>query len=260
LDGEVTIVDASIAELRAIHDRLAGLVAGLTPDQLTAQSGAEDWPLDGVLSHLGSGAEMGRYLLLGAIGAEIDPPSNQEVWDRWNALPPAERASAFVESDEALVTAYEGLTPEQRETTEVDLGFMPQPVSLATTVGMRLNEAALHGWDIEVGLDPSAALREESAVLQAEHFSSTMSFMLGFVGKPEGVGPARVGLGDFTIVIADSVHLEDGADDTTATFDGPFEAGIRLLAGRLKPEHTPAGVAVSGNVTLDELRTVFPGY
>jgi hypothetical protein len=56
------------------------------------------------------------------------------------------------------------------------------------------------------------------------------------------------------------VSLEAGAEDTTATFEGPLEAGIRLLAGRLTPEHTPSGVAVTGNITLDELRTAFPGY
>ncbi len=32
------------------------------------------------------------------------------------------------------------------------------------------------------------------------------------------------------------------------------------MAGRLSPEHTPDGVAVTGNVTLDDLRRVFPGY
>jgi hypothetical protein len=34
---------------------------------------------------------------------------------------------------------------------------------------------------------------------------------------------------------------------------------VRLLSGRLGREHA-AGVTVTGNVTLDELRTVFPGY
>ena len=47
------------------------------------------------------------------------------------------------------------------------------------------------------------------------------------------------------------------------------ELGRRLLvegggaihvAGRLKPAHTPAGVTVSGDISLDDLRTVFPGY
>ena len=56
------------------------------------------------------------------------------------------------------------------------------------------------------------------------------------------------------------MSLEPGTDGATATFDGPLEAGIRLMAGRLRPEHTPAGIEVTGDVTLDELRKVFPGY
>ena len=259
--GVVTeLAPASIAELRAIHDRLAQVAAGLAPDQLTASSGADEWQVADVLSHLGSSAEINRYQLLGALGAEIDPPSNQQVWDRWNALPPAEQASSFVESEEALVSAYEGLTPDQLATTQIDLGFMPQPLPLATILGMRLNEQALHGWDVEVGLDPAAALSETSAELLAEHFSSTMVFMLGFVGKPESVGPARVALGDYSIVLDDSVRLEAGTDGATATFEGPLEAGIRLMSGRLGPAYTPDGVTVTGDVTLDELRKVFPGY
>ena len=79
-------------------------------------------------------------------------------------------------------------------------------------------------------------------------------------GRPDGVGPARVAVGDHTIVIEDSVRLEDGTDGATARFEGPLEAAIRLLAGRLDPAHTPEGVTVSGDVTLDDLRRVFPGY
>jgi uncharacterized protein (TIGR03083 family) len=143
----------------------------------------------------------------------------------------------------------------------VDLGFMPQPVSLATTLGMRLNETAMHGWDVEVGLDDSAALSEESARLILRHFAETMAFVLGFSAKPDGAPGVRVALGDHTLVVdPEGVRVEAGTDGATATFDGPLEAGVRLVAGRLKPEHTPAGVSVSGDITLDELRKVFPGY
>ena len=259
-DTPSSLADATIAELRAIHDRLAGELSGLAADRLAARSGADDWTVADVLSHLGSGAEINRYPLVAAAGAPEDAPANQDVWDRWNALPPVEQAAGFVESDERLVAAYEALTPEQRDSIEIDLGFMPQPLPLATVVGMRLNEAALHGWDAEVGLDPAATLGERSATLLAEHYSSTMTFMLGFVGKPEGTGAARVGIGGYTIVVADAVRLEAGDADTTATFQGPLEAAIRLLAGRLKPEHTPDGVSVTGDVSLDDLRKVFPGY
>jgi uncharacterized protein (TIGR03083 family) len=260
MNSVTELVDATIAELRAIHDRLASKATGLSPEQLTAQSGADDWKVADVLSHLGSGAEIGRYPVIAAAGAPEDKPSNEEIWDRWNALPPADQAAAFVASDERLVSTYEGLSPEQRASVEIDLGFLPRPVPVATSLGMRLNEAALHGWDVEVGLDPAAALSDTSAELLAEHLSSTMTFLLGFVGKPDGVGPARVAVGDHTIVIEDSVRLEDGTDGATARFEGPLEAAIRLLAGRLDPAHTPEGVTVSGDVTLDDLRRVFPGY
>ena len=51
-----------------------------------------------MLSHLGSGSEIGRYPLVAAAGAAEDPPENQDVWDRWNALAPADQAAGFVES------------------------------------------------------------------------------------------------------------------------------------------------------------------
>jgi uncharacterized protein (TIGR03083 family) len=255
------LVDRSIAALRANHDRLAGKVASLTEEQLTGPSGASEWTVAAVLSHLGSGAEIGWYpVKAAATGETVDAPDNQEVWDRWNAMAPADQASSFVSYDEQSVSTFEALSPEQRDSITIDMGFLPEPVPLATAVGMRLNEQAQHAWDVEVALDPAATLSEESAALMAEHLSSTMSFMLGFVGKAEGATAARVGLGGYTVVISDSVSLEKGAADTTATFTGPLEAGIRLLGGRLTEAHTPDGVSVEGNVTLDDLRKVFPGY
>ena len=53
------------------------------------------------------------------------------------------------------------------------------------------------------------------------------------------------------------------ADDPvapTANLVAEPEELVRLLSGRLRPEHTPADVAVTGNVTLEDLRRVFPGY
>lgn len=253
------LVDASIAELRAIHDRLAAL--DLSSDQLTGPSGASDWTVADVLSHLGSGAEIGSYPVRAARGEEVDAPENTAIWDRWNALAPADQAAGFLAADEELVGIYEALDAAQRDSLQIDLGFLPQPVPLATALGMRLNEVALHAWDVEVGLDPAATLSEESASLLARHLTETMGFLLGFVGKPGDLGPARVAVDGYTVVIdGEGVRLEAGTDGATATFDGPLEAGVRLLTGRLGPAYTPEGVGVTGDVTLDDLRTVFPGY
>lgn len=255
------LVDQSIAQLRATHDRLAAHVGTLTVEDLSASSGAAEWSVADVLSHLGSGAEINRHTFLASLEEGHERPENHDVWDRWNALPPAEQAAAFVESDRRLVELLESLTPEQRASSTIDLGFMPAPVPIATAIGMRLNEQTLHGWDVRVAHDPDAALSDEAARLMVRHYLEGMGFMLGFIGKAAELDePARVAFGDHTLVIADKVRLEAGTDGATATYAGPFESVVRLVSGRLGKEHTPTDVEVTGNVTLDELRQVFPGY
>lgn len=75
-------------------------------------------------------------------------------------------------------------------------------------------------------------------------------------------GPVVLRLGDsgYSIAIADGIEVASTDQETTATFSGPLEAALRLVAGRLTPAHTPGDVVITGNVTLDELRAVFPGY
>ncbi len=256
------LIDQSITELRANHDRLRAVIEGLSETQLKAQSGAESWTVADVLSHLGSGAELQRHQIVAATGSDDGvPPEHQEVWDRWNAMSPQEQATGFLAADDRLVSSYEGLTGEERSSIIVDLGFLPAPVPLATPLAMRLSEQTLHGWDARVGLDPSAVLSDEAAGLLVQHHIESMTFLLGFVGKADAaVEPVRLAVEDYTLVVDDPVHLERGTNDTTATYAGPLEAFVRLLAGRLGPEHTPDGTKVTGNVSLDDLRKIFPGY
>ncbi len=70
-----------------------------------------------------------------------------------------------------------------------------------------------------------------------------------------------VDLDGYTLTVDDAVGLATGtADGATATFHGPHEAAFRLFTGRLKDGYTADDVTVSGNVDLDDLRRVFPGY
>lgn len=257
----MTLTDRTIIALRHTHDHLAEVAGGLTDDQLSRQSGSSEWTVADVLSHLGSGSEINRYTLLKALGDDAETPTNEQVWDRWNAMPPAEQASGFVASSAALVELLESLTEGQRVGTMVDLGFLPQPVPLATLLGMRINEVSLHGWDVDVALDPHAQLTDEAASLVIEHFATSLSFLLGFSGRKDGLPPTRLAVDGYTLVVSDDgIRIAEGSTDPSATFDGPVESAVRLLAGRLSPEHTPAGVGVTGNLTLDELRAAFPGY
>jgi uncharacterized protein (TIGR03083 family) len=259
--------DATISALRSTHDELAAVVRGLGDEQLLAPSGASQWPVAQVLSHLGSGAEIGLATVRAALGTGEAPGDgfNQSVWDRWNAMSPREQADGFLAADAATLEAFEAMTPEQRADLRVSLGFLPAPLPLATYAGMRLNEAAQHSWDVRVALDDAAAIDEATASLLVDHFADGLGFLLGFTGRADQVGePAVVTLGDLghALSVTDSVSLvpADGGSVATAALVGPADAVARLFAGRLSPRWTPAGVTVSGNVGLDDLRRVFPGY
>jgi uncharacterized protein (TIGR03083 family) len=258
-----SLADQTIAALRRLHDELGVLVPTLTQAQLTGPSGASEWSVAQVLSHLGSGAEIAlasyRTALEGTPTPE--PEFNQSVWDRWNAMSPEDQASGFLDSDAKLVAIVEALTPDQRENLQIKLGFLPQPLGVATIAGMRLNEVALHGWDVRVAVDPTATLSEGTAEVLAEQFSGSLSFLLGFIGKADALShPAIVDAHGFGLVIDDTVSLTPTADDATATFEGPLEALVRLISGRLRETATPDTVRVVGDVSLDDLRRVFPGF
>jgi uncharacterized protein (TIGR03083 family) len=260
-----TLADRSIAVLRATHDDLAALVPGLTDEQLTGPSGASEWTVAQVLSHLGSGAEIGLATLQTALaaGPAAGPDFNQSVWDRWNAMSPREQATNYLDHDARLVAAFESLTAEQRSTGQVDLGFLPEPLSLASFAGMRLNEAAQHSWDVRVAFDPAAAIPADAAAVLAEYLAGGLSFLAGFIGKADALAAPVVvdfeGSG-YGLVVADKAAVVADPADPTATFTGPLEAAIRLVGGRLRPANTPESVKVTGAVTLDDLRRVFPGY
>jgi uncharacterized protein (TIGR03083 family) len=261
-----SLADRTIVALRTLHDELETVVSGLSDDQLAGPSGASEWSVAQVLSHLGSGAEIGLETYRAAFDGADEPAEdfNQSVWERWDSSTPQQQAAGFVEHDTALVERIEALTPEQRASAQIKLGFLPAPLPIESIIGMRLNEVAQHSWDVRAGLDPTATIDHETAELLHEHFSGGLGFLLGFMGKPDAVTePAVVALGDspYRIVINDDgVALTSDGAAATATFTGPAESAARLINGRLTTPYTPAGVASTGNVTLDQLRQVFPGF
>lgn len=255
----------TIEALRHEHDDLAALALTLDDGQLTGPSGANDWSVAQVLSHLGSGSEINLAVLRAALGEGEAPDDefNAGVWARWDAMAPADQRAEFLEHNRRLVEAFEALSPEQLASLTVTLPYFPAPVPVAMYAGMRLGEAAHHGWDVRVANDPAAGLLEVSTAVQPDHLASDLGFLLGFIAKAREVDRDVVlALADsgYSITITDTVALADATDEVTATFSGPLEAALRLIMGRLGPEHTPADVVVTGNVTLDELRAVFPGF
>jgi uncharacterized protein (TIGR03083 family) len=259
-------VDQAIAALRSGHDELAALARGLGPDDLTRPSAASEWDISQVLSHLGSGAEIGLAALGASLAGEKAPDGdfNKGVWARWDAMTPVERGDKFGPANQRLVERYEALDPTQRAELRVNLGFLPEPVDVATAAGFRLNEFALHAWDVKVAFEPTAAVAPEAIPVILE----PMAFFLGWISRADAVAgrPATIAvrLTDpdhaFGLRFGDAVTLTEVPPQPDGELRAPAEAWLRLASGRLAARYTPAGVTVTGPLSLDDLRQVFAGY
>ena len=259
-----TLADRTVTALGVEHARLAEVVGRLDDDQLTGPSGASRWSVADVLSHLGSGAQITLAGVEASVrGGTVPDGFHQSVWDRWNALPPREQAEGFVAADAELVARFEALDPDERERLRLPFRRVPAPITVAAFAGMRLDELALHAWDVRVALDPRATIATTTATVLLEHLSGDLAFLLGFLGRAEALAEPvaldLVGTG-LALVVADTVTLVAAPAPTTATFTGGADAVLRLLTGRLHPGHTPRAVTVTGATSLEAVRAVFPGF
>jgi uncharacterized protein (TIGR03083 family) len=262
-----TLADQVIAALRSGHDDLSAHVLPLDEKGLAQPSAAGAWAISDVLSHLGSGAQIALATLERALAGGGSAPDgfNQSVWDRWNAMTPAQQRDGFLAANQRLLERYESLDAVTRQELRIDLGFLPAPLDVAGAGRMRLVEFALHAWDVEAGLDPSTTLAPEAVPLLFEGLRP----LLGWISKPDTLNGrhARIAvdltgpdttygllLGETVTVVDDRPQHPDGVLSATV------ETWMRLLTGRLSPIYTPSTVELTGPITLDDLRAVFPGY
>ena len=253
---------ASVAALRTAHDRLAAFVDAAAAGDLAHPSMCSEWSVARVLSHLGSGAEIFYAVVTDT------PVDNQEVWARWNAKHAADMAASFVPADEQLVAWFEALSPDELTTRQIELPFLPAPISAGDAAGFRLSEVALHSWDVFASFDEAAGVAPDATPL----LLARLPMMVGFIGRftPRESRPAddttiAVATSDpgrrFELEVGDHLDLRPAADGgaTAGELALPAEALLRLAAGRLK-DGREAGATITGALTLDDLRRAFPGY
>ena len=246
-----------VAVLQTSVGRLRGIVERLDPSRLKDQAFPSEWTIADVLSHLGSGAVILQRRFDDAVaGSETPSEFAQSIWDAWNAKTSEAQATEALIADQAFVDRVGSLTDEERSRFEFSMG--PMTFDFAGFIGLRLNEHALHTWDIEVTFDPHAQVAPDATQLVVDN----LQMITRFTGKPFGterhvavhtIEPQR----DFTITIrADAVSLEPTERIDEPDLEIPAEALVRLVYGRLDPDHTPP---TRGPADLDELRRVFPG-
>jgi uncharacterized protein (TIGR03083 family) len=250
----------AIGALRRAHDELVTFVGTLGPEDLEKQSAASEWTVAQVLSHLGSASELGLATLA---SGKADRDAGPAVWDRWNAMSPSEQATNFISAGERLVEALEALDDDALATRRIDLGFLPAPVEIGFVVKLRLSEVGLHGWDVNVAFDPTATVVEYVVPFVLDNLPTFAGFFAKPTGKSgqvalETTSPTRSYVLELRDDGATLAEGSDGAADTRVAL--PAEALLRLTAGRLGPDHTPPSVKVDGELSLDDLRRLFPGY
>jgi uncharacterized protein (TIGR03083 family) len=225
---------------------------------LDRQSGSSEWTVAQVLSHLGSAAEIGLATLT---AGQADMAGAQAVWDRWNAMSPADQATGSVAAGERLVRAFEALDDDALAHRRIDVGFLPEPVDVGFLAGMRLSEMGLHLWDVEVAGDPDATV----VPYVVPFVLKQLPLFAGFFAKPVVEGVVSITTvdpaGSYLLQLGpDGARFAPGnAEDAGTRVRLSAEALVRLSAGRLAVVG-PVEVHVEGALTLDDLRRVFPGY
>jgi uncharacterized protein (TIGR03083 family) len=254
-----------VAALRDSHDRLIATVDKLTPEQLSGPSDCSEWTIAQVLSHLGSGAEIFNLMVDAGLG-DGQAPGNETfppIWDTWNAKGPKQQTDDFKTADADLIEKFEALSDKQ--IADFKISMFGMDLDAAGLLAMRLSEHALHSWDVTVVVDSGARVSEAATGLLIDGLESRVAR----AGKPVG-GPIRVHIETsspdrtFMLTVDETVSLVPGAEEEdggaeTANLQIPAEALLRLVAGRMDPDHTPAEVKADG-VSLDSLRAVFPGF
>jgi uncharacterized protein (TIGR03083 family) len=251
-------VTSHLEALRSSTDRLRLLIEPLADDQLELSAYPAEWTIADVLSHLGSGAVITRRRLEDAL-AEQEMPDDfaPAVWDEWNAKSPRVKADDALAADRSLVERLESLTTEEQERFHFAMG--PLTFDLGGFLALRLNEHAMHTWDIAVTLDPAAVIPADATTLIVD----SLELIARYTASPTGTArtitirttdPRRVFEVDLR---ADAVTFTPGEGQGPADLEISAEALTRLVYGRLDPMHTPP--VVGDETILEELRRVFPG-
>ncbi len=217
-----------------------------------------EWTIADTMSHIGSGAVILKRRFEDVVAdREADAGFNQSVWDEWNAKAPVDQISDALVADEALLVALENVSDAQRTAFHFVMG--PFNLDFDGFVGIRLSEQALHTWDVEVAIDPTATLSSDvaGAILDG------LGRIVGFSGKANGqtkqvrvrtTDPSR----DFTMEFSgDSVSLVDASHSGDVDLELPADAFVRLVYGRLDAENSPMDPSAS---PLDILMKAFPGF
>ena len=271
----------TIALLRSESDALAEFLAGLDDAGWARQSACDAWTVADAASHIAQGSQGSSLALTRARNGDPSPPEGSrllEAGDRASE-PTAERAIAFRTGKAAseLLQAYrEGadllvqtaleLQPEDWEKPSFHRrGLIP----VHENITRRIQEIAIHGWDIRSAFDPASEISEAGA----QEIATVAHRWLGVCFVPlEGGANARFrfevsgpnAFSEDVVLEGDGFRIEPAGDTTPdVTFRANTSAYVLLVYGRLdiSSGSTPVQLEIDGPLETAILFTQsFQGY
>ena len=254
---------------RAEYDSLLPYLEQLPAEGWTEQSACKDWKVYQAASHIGSGQKINRARFEAALrGAQpLAQEQMKAIWDYYDSLKPDQMLEAFRQGNEEFFELVEALGDDELGRT---VEWFTGPIRVAGALAMRLNEQALHAWDIRWARDKQARLSAEAVpdLLEAnaqpdrvrnlakpDRAAQLVGKSIQFrLSQPEGAFSLRLE--------SEGVDVSrDGAASADLTAELPSEALVRLIWGRYD---VPAGLA-SGELKLSRpdlatsLQDLFPG-
>jgi len=252
-----TDLEAHVDALRFSVARLRDIASGMTDATLTSPGYPSEWSIAQVLSHLGSAAVIMQRRLEDTVAGRTTPDDfAPSVWNTWNAKTPTEQRDDALAADAELLRGIDAVTAEQRSAFAFTMG--PISVGFSQFIDLRLNEHAMHTWDIDVTMNPAATIPTRVAGLVVDN----LELIARYTGKPTGetatitVNTAHPSRGFTVRLTPDSVTFRPGGPMPDPDLELPAEALARLVYGRLDAEHTPPGDHALAVTTLSR---AFPG-
>jgi uncharacterized protein (TIGR03083 family) len=250
----VTVPEMSrtIEAVRTEAVALAEFLKGLDLEDWSRDSACSEWKVGDIVAHLSQGAMAWSDFIARALAGDTSPPPGQQT------LPPGDRGSeitaqraielrqsqgpqellnSYITSYDQLYHLLQGLKPGDRE---LPCFHRRGVVTVRDMVGRRVQELAVHGWDIRSNFDPWHQLSESAVAVVvglahlwlANTFCPRAHAIAPVRYRFQVSGPAPV-LED-VVVYQDRFEVEpSGNYPSDVTFRGSGNDYLLLIYGRL---------------------------
>lgn len=169
----------TIEAVRTEAEALADFLKGLGAEDWSRDSACAEWKAGDVVAHLAQGATTWTELITRARAGDASPPPGQQALrpgDRGSQITaqraieqrqsqgPGELLSAFASGYEQLDRLLQELKPED---WELPCFHRRGVVTIRDMVARRVQELAIHGWDIRSAFEPGHQISEPAVAVVA---------------------------------------------------------------------------------------------